>query len=63
MNFLSSSNEQLIRQKMDTRTIAEQEREILYLRRRLEKLSAARAGAAAQPAAVILSGTQPSLAA
>ncbi|MBX3740293.1 MAG: hypothetical protein KF712_04835 [Akkermansiaceae bacterium] len=63
MNFLSSSNEQIIRQKMDTRTIAEQEREILYLRRRLEKLSAARAEAAVQPAPVILSGTQASLAA
>ncbi|WAC21333.1 hypothetical protein OVA24_08035 [Luteolibacter sp. SL250] len=63
MNFFSATNEQVLRQKMDTRTIAEQEREILYLRRRLEKLGAARAQAAAQPAPVILSRTQASLAA
>ena len=63
MNFTYASNEEVLRQKMDSRTIAEQEREIQYLRRRLEKLSAARTGKTVRPAPVIHSSTQPSLAA
>jgi len=65
MNFTASTrqDDQTLRLKMDSRTLAEQECEIRYIRRRLEKLAAARTGNAVKPAPVVMSSTQPSLAA